>query len=120
MISTGSPESGRITTLPLRAMICFLSAGKICVSTFQKSQVSETMETLASIVRGHCNYYGVSGNFMGIQKYWKYMKYETYRMLNRRDQKGRLRYPKFLRIWSFYVPKPHITKDIWQWQLKTV
>ena len=82
--------------------------------------VAETMKMLAAIVRGHCNYYGVSGNFLCIQKYWKYLKYEAYRMLNRRDQKGRLPYPKFLRIWNFYVPKPRLTKDIWQWQPKTV
>ena len=92
---------------------------KAWLKTRTNKGVSETMETLAAIVRGHCNYYGVSGNFMGIQKYWKYVQYATYRMLNRRDQKGKLRYPKFLRIWSFYVPKPHITKDIWQWQPKT-
>jgi group II intron reverse transcriptase/maturase len=82
--------------------------------------VAETMKLLASVVRGHCNYYGVSGNFRCIQKYWKYLKYEAYRMLNRRDQKGRLPYPKFLRIWNFYVPKPRLTKDIWHWQPKTV
>ena len=82
--------------------------------------VAETMKMLAAIVRGHCNYYGVSGNFLCIQKYWKYLKYEAYRMLNRRDQKGRLPYPKFLRIWNFYVPKPRLTKDIWHWQPKTI
>jgi len=92
---------------------------KAWLKTRTNKVVSETMVTLAAIVRGHCNYYGVSGNFMGIQKYWKYVKYETYRMLNRRDQKGKLPFLKFLRIWSFYVPKPHITKDIWQWQPKT-
>ena len=53
--------------------------------------IATTMETLAAVVRGHCNYYGVSGNFVQIQKYRKYLKYETYRMLNRRDQKGKLR-----------------------------
>ena len=82
--------------------------------------ISETMEMLSAIVRGHCNYYGVSGNFKSIEKYWKYLKYTTYRMLNRRDQKGKLCYPKFQRIWSFYVPKPQLTKDIWQWQPKTI
>lgn len=82
--------------------------------------VSETMETLAVIVRGHCNYYGVSGNCKGIRKYWGYLKFETYRMLNRRDQKGKLPYLKFLRIWNYYVPNPHLTKDIWQWQPKTI
>ena len=82
--------------------------------------IATTMETLAAVVRGHCNYYGVSGNFTQILKFWKYLKYETYHMLNRRDQKGKLRYPKFLRIWNFYVKEPHLTVDIWGWQPKTV
>lgn len=80
--------------------------------------VAETMKLLAATIRGHCNYYGVSGNFHAIQGFWKYLKYSTYRMLNRRDQKGKLRYPKFLRIWNFYISEPHLTKDIWNWQPK--
>jgi len=82
--------------------------------------IARTMETLAAVVRGHCNYYGVSGNFKQIQKFWKYLKSETYRMLNRRDQKGKLRYPKFLRIWNFYIEVPKLKVDIWGWQPKTV
>ena len=31
--------------------------------------VSKTMELLAAIIRGHCNYYGVSGNFHAIQSF---------------------------------------------------
>ena len=60
--------------------------------------VAETMKLLAAVIRGHCNYYGISGNFRAIQNFWYYLKYSTYRMLNRRDQKGKLKYPKFLRI----------------------
>ena len=101
-----------------------LKSKKQGVKAWLKTQltkpVSKTMETLAAVVRGHCNYYGVSGNFPSILKYWKYLKYETYRMLNRRDQKGKLRYQKFLRIWTYYVPKPQLTQDIWQWQPKTI
>ena len=82
--------------------------------------IARTMEMLAAVVRGHCNYYGVSGNFKQIQKFWKYLKYETYRMLNRRDQKGKLRYPKFLKIWNFYIEEPKLKVDIWGWQPKTV
>ena len=82
--------------------------------------IARTMETLAAVVRGHCNYYGVSGNFKQIQKFWKYLKYETYRMLNRRDQKGKLRYLKFLRIWNFYIKEPKLKVDIWGWKPKTV
>jgi len=101
-----------------------LKSKKQGVKAWLKTQltkpVSKTMETLAAVVRGHCNYYGVSGNFPSILKYWKYLKYETYGMLNRRDQKGKLRYQKFLRIWTYYVPKPQLTQDIWQWQPKTI
>lgn len=80
--------------------------------------VADTMKLLASIIRGHCNYYGVNGNFHAIQNFWKYLKYSTYRMLNRRDQKGKLKYPKFLRIWNYYIPEPHLTTDIWNWKPK--
>lgn len=80
--------------------------------------VAETMKLLAAIIRGHCNYYGVNGNFHGIQNFWKYLRYSTYRMLNRRDQKGKLKYLKFLRIWDYYIPEPHLTTDIWNWKPK--
>lgn len=80
--------------------------------------VADTMKLLASIIRGHYNYYGVNGNFHAIQNFWKYLKYSTYRMLNRRDQKGKLKYPKFLRIWNYYIPEPHLTTDIWNWKPK--
>ena len=59
-------------------------------------------------------------NFKQIQKFWKYLKYETYRMLNRRDQKGKLRYPKFLRIWNFYIEEPKLKVYIWGWKPKNV
>ena len=49
----------------------------------------------------------------GIQNLWKYFKYSTYRMLNRRDQKGRFRYEKYLRVWNYYVAEPHLTTNIW-------
>jgi hypothetical protein len=30
------------------------------------------------------------------------IKYSCYRMLNRRDQNGKLRYGKYLRIWNYH------------------
>ena len=77
--------------------------------------VADTMRTLALVIKGHCNYYGVNGNFNSIQKFWKYLKYATYRMLNRRDQKGRFKYDKFLRVWNYYIEEPHLTVNIWGW-----
>lgn len=93
-------------------------AAKEWLRTRLTKPVAETMKLLASIIRGHCNYYGINGNFHAIQNFWKYLKYSTYRMLNRRDQKGKLKYLKFLRIWDYYILEPHLTKDIWNWKPK--
>ena len=95
-------------------------AAKAWLHTRLTKPVSKTMELLAAIIRGHCNYYGVNGNFHAIQSFWKYLKYSTYRMLNRRHQKRSMKYDKFLRIWNYYVKEPHLTTDIWNWQPKAV
>ena len=90
-------------------------AAKAWLRTRLTKPVADTMKTLAAVIRGHCNYYGVNGNFHAIQNFWKYLKYATYRMLNRRDQKGKFRYEKYLRVWNYYIAEPHLTKDIWDW-----
>ena len=88
-------------------------AAKEWLRTRLTKPVADTMRTLALVIKGHCNYYGVNGNFSSILKFWKYLKYATYRMLNRRDQKGRFRYDKFLRVWNYYIAEPHLTVNIW-------
>ena len=93
-------------------------AAKAWLHTRLTKPVAETMKLLAAVIRGHCSYYGINGNFHAIRSFWKYLKYSTYRMLNRRDQKGKLRYPKFLRIWNYYIAEPHLTTDIWNWKPK--
>ena len=93
-------------------------AAKAWLHTRLTKPVAETMKLLAAVIRGHCSYYGINGNFHAIQSFWKYLKYSTYRMLNRRDQKGKVRYPKFLRIWNYYIAEPHLTTDIWNWKPK--
>ena len=82
--------------------------------------ISETMKRIQLSLQGHFNYYGVSGNLEQIYKFWKYVKYEYYRVLNKRHQKRSMKYPDYLRIWSFYVKEPHLTVDIWNWQPKLV
>ena len=95
-------------------------AAKAWLKTRLTKPVADTMKTLAAVIRGHCNYYGVNGNYHAIQNFWKYLKYATYRMLNRRDQKGKFRYEKYLRVWNYYISEPHLTKDIWNWSQMTV
>ena len=82
--------------------------------------ISETMEKVAAIIRGHCGYYGVSGNLRFLYKFHDYMMQTTRKMLNRRSQRGCVTYEKFQKIWDYYVTPPKITKDIWHWKPKTV
>ena len=93
-------------------------AAKAWLHTRLTKPVAETMKLLAAVIRGHCSYYGINGNFHAIQSFWKYLKYSTYRMLNRRHQKRSMKLDKFLRIWNYYVKEPHLTKDIWNWKPK--
>ena len=95
-------------------------AVKAWLRTRLTKPVIETMLKLAAALRGHYNYYGVNGNYRFLNKFYNYVKRMTYRMLNRRDQKGKLQNPKFKRIWSYYIEYPHLTKDIWNWEPKTI
>ena len=93
---------------------------KAWMKTRLTKPVSETMKLVNLSLTGHCNYYGVSGNYHMVQNFWKYVKFSCYRMLNRRHQKRSIKYSKFLRIWDYYVKEPHLSKDIWDWKPKLV
>ena len=95
-------------------------AAKAWLITRLTKPVADTMKLIQLSIQGHCNYYGVSGNFHMIQNFWKYVKYSCYRMLNRRHQKRSMKWKVFNRIWYHYVKEPHLTKDIWDWQPKLV
>ena len=75
--------------------------------------VAETMQLINLSLAGHYNYYGVSGNSKAIGGFYHYVYIMTYRMLNRRDQKGKLHWDKYNRIWKYYVKPPRLTTDIW-------
>jgi len=82
--------------------------------------VSETMKRIQAALQGHFNYYGVSGNFAQISKFWKYVQNEYYKALNKRHQKRSMKYYDYLRIWKYYVKEPHLTKDIWKVEPKLI
>lgn len=94
-------------------------AAKAWIRSRMVMPVSETMERVAAVIRGHCNYYGVNGNLRSLYKFYEYMRYITHKMLNRRSQRGRVTYEKFQRIWDYHVPRPRITRNIWNWTPKT-
>ena len=89
---------------------------KAWLRTRLTAPVWQTMEKIAQSLAGHMNYYGVNGNLRALQGFWKYVKYTCYRMLNRRSQKRSMRAEVFERIWRYYVRRPRLTKDIWNWK----
>jgi len=80
--------------------------------------VSETMKAINTALQGHFNYYGVNGNSNKLKNFWLYVKDMCYRMLNRRDQKGKLKIERYWRIWDYYVKPPRLTTDIWNMKPK--
>ena len=82
--------------------------------------IADTMKRIQQALQGHFNYFGVNGNLAQMYKFWKYVKYSYFRVLNKRHQKRSMSYNSYLRIWNYYVTEPHLTKDIWNWKLKSV
>ena len=82
--------------------------------------VDDTMKRIDAKIEGHCNYYGVSGNFKAIRGFSDYVKRMTYKMLNRRSQRRGMKYTKFMCMWKYYVKPVHITCDIWHMTPMTV
>ena len=63
---------------------------------------------------GHYAYYGISGNYSSLVKYYKYLKYTWYNTLRKRGQKNKIKYLDYLRIWNYLeIPLPKIYVNIW-------
>ena len=75
--------------------------------------IVEIMETIKKKLIGHYNYYGINNNSKSICEYYLYVKWTTYRILNRRHQKRSMSYELFNSIWAgLAIPIPHIKVNI--------
>lgn len=74
-------------------------------------------QLLKAKLRGHYNYYGISGNFRSIASYHYHIRRLIFKWLNRRSQKKSFNWIEFERYLKFNpLPKPAITYnlyDIW-------
>ena len=60
-------------------------------------------------LRGHYQYYGVSGNFEGIQKFYQQTRRATFKWLNRRSQKKSWNWEQFTKLeLRFPLPRPKL------------
>ena len=60
-------------------------AAKAWLNTRLTKPLAETMKTLAAVIRGHCNYYGVNGNYHSIHQFPSFQKVKV--LINRKNQR---------------------------------
>ena len=66
-------------------------------------------DKLSEKLRGYWNYYGVIGNFVSIERYYKAIKKLTWKWLNRRSQRKSYRAAGFDMMWeNWALPRPRI------------
>ena len=64
---------------------------------------------LASVIRGHCNYYGVPGNSDALNTFQRQATRHWYRTLKRRSQRDRLNWQQMNRIAKRWLPPVQVT-----------
>lgn len=70
--------------------------------------------TIAKKLQGHYNYYGVSGNFESIRRFYCKTRYLTFKWMNRRSQRKSWNWAEFLKyLESYPLPKPKLTYAIY-------
>ncbi len=80
-------------------------------------ELKEWWKTLSAKLRGHYEYYGISGNYASIEEYYKRSCNLAYKWLNRRSQRKSMnwvQYTEYLK--QFPLPKPEIKHNIYLFQ----
>lgn len=72
-------------------------------------ELKEWWKVLKAKLIGHYNYYGISGNYKSINRYYQNTIYQVYKWVNRRSQKASFNYKEFWEYLKRYpLPKPKI------------
>ncbi|MFZ5650280.1 MAG: group II intron reverse transcriptase/maturase [Bacillota bacterium] len=76
---------------------------------------SETIELLNKKLVGHYRYYGISGNYEGLLKFYHYIRIALYKTLTRRSQRAYLTWKRFRMLLDKHpIAEPRIYVNIWQ------
>ena len=73
--------------------------------------ISATVEALNVKLTGHYRYYGIYGNYVGLQKYYKYVREELWKSKRRREQTYWLTWRKYgniLKIHPLEYPRVYL------------
>jgi len=77
-------------------------------------QLKDWWKILQSKIRGHFQYYGISGNYVSISKYYQLTVRLTKKWINRRSQKQSMNWEQFNQYLAKYsLPKPKIMFNLY-------
>jgi RNA-directed DNA polymerase len=63
---------------------------------------------LGSVVRGHCQYYGIPGNSRAIRRFRDELSRHWHRALSRRSQKGPVKWERMHRLTQRWIPRARV------------
>lgn len=87
-------------------------AAKQWLKEHMHESIPETIRKLNKKMIGHYRYYGIYGNFIGLKKFYKYVRQQLYFTKRRRDQSLWLTWKKLgqiLKVYPIASPKIYIT-----------
>lgn len=77
-------------------------------------KIREWWKVLVAKIRGHYEYYGISGNYASLRKLYKQACKMAYKWINRRSQKKSMNWKQFMEyLEQFPFPKPEIKHNIY-------
>jgi len=104
----GRKTSGKKYSAKCRAMNVWLKAVRNQVKT------KEWWKILIAKLRGHFQYYGVSENYNGIVRFYKFTIRMVRKWMNRRSQKRKMSWDRFTKYLEHYpLPKPKIVHSFY-------
>lgn len=114
----GETLTGKYTVLH-RTSKKKLKAKKQNVKEWLKENIhgkpSDTIELLNRKLVGHYRYYGISGNYEGLLKFYRYIRIALYKTLTRRSQRAYLTWRRYRMLLEKHpIAKPRIYVNIWQ------
>lgn len=77
--------------------------------------LKDIMQKLNEVLTGYYQYYGITDNYCGIYRFYKYICKRLFYWLNRRSQKRSYTWKGFSNMLEYYkLPRPHICVSIYE------
>lgn len=87
---------------------------KIWLKTQSGENILDIISRINKKIVGHYAYYGVSGNYKSLVKFYKYIVVALYKMLTRRSQRSYLNWGRYYKLLIKYpIKQPKLYVNIW-------